>query len=140
MGSSSILKFELTLREPSVWESLLKHTGRLDTLHTLHMTLLDPTHSNLIHSHVGRIHATGRRSRVLEVGAVSESIPASVLTCFWSLIHTIDREQVSPTASFASHRLRAVLTRFLTLVSPKTGAWAISLANAQPFCDVVAIE
>ncbi|ORX33694.1 hypothetical protein BD324DRAFT_584803 [Kockovaella imperatae] len=44
---------------------------RLDTLHQLHMTLLEPYHSQTIHTHLAAIHSTGRRSRVLDVGAVS---------------------------------------------------------------------
>lgn len=43
----------------------------LAQLHTVHMSVLEPRHSAYIDAHLEGIHRTGRRSRVLEVGAVS---------------------------------------------------------------------
>ncbi|KAL1413586.1 hypothetical protein Q8F55_001360 [Vanrija albida] len=41
---------------------------RLDTLHAAHTLLLSPTEEQLVGAHLGAVHASGRRSAVLDVG------------------------------------------------------------------------
>ncbi|KAL7419630.1 hypothetical protein Q5752_005543 [Cryptotrichosporon argae] len=41
---------------------------RLDTMHVVHTSLLGPYHAHVLASHLETIHASGRRSRVLDVG------------------------------------------------------------------------
>ncbi|KAK4683581.1 hypothetical protein P7C73_g6660, partial [Tremellales sp. Uapishka_1] len=66
-------------------------SGMLDTLHVTHLSLLNPHHSTVIGNHLAAVHATGRRSKVLDVGT-------------------------------------------------GTGTFAIQLANAHPYADVIAID
>jgi hypothetical protein len=43
----------------------------LEIMNTVHNTLLNPYASQMVHQHLAMIHTRGRRSRVLDVGAVS---------------------------------------------------------------------
>ncbi|EIW66547.1 hypothetical protein TREMEDRAFT_65417 [Tremella mesenterica DSM 1558] len=57
-------------RRHSTVISELNEKERLDINHTIHQSFLEPNESRLIGSHLASIHATGRRSRVLDVGTV----------------------------------------------------------------------
>ena len=68
----------LRLYFPCLSLSLLSN-ARLDIMDDVHSTLLDPHHSRRIHSHLAAVHASGRRSKVLDVGAVSAFAPLCVV-------------------------------------------------------------
>jgi hypothetical protein len=42
----------------------------LNALEDMHVALLNPGHDHLITAHLARVHAAGRRSKVLDVGIV----------------------------------------------------------------------
>ncbi|WVQ64907.1 uncharacterized protein L199_003076 [Kwoniella botswanensis] len=46
----------------------LSERDRLDALHALYETVLEPTHSDIINAHLYNIHLTQRRTAVLDVG------------------------------------------------------------------------
>ncbi|WVQ93415.1 hypothetical protein IAU59_000486 [Kwoniella sp. CBS 9459] len=46
----------------------LSEIERLESVQKLHTLVLEPYHSTLIHNHLSQIHASGRRSSVLDVG------------------------------------------------------------------------
>ncbi|BEI82164.1 hypothetical protein CcaverHIS002_0300320 [Cutaneotrichosporon cavernicola] len=46
----------------------MSESVRLNALEDMHLALLNPGHDHLITAHLARVHATGRRSKVLDVG------------------------------------------------------------------------
>lgn len=44
-----------------------------EALHDIHMSLLNPRHDQVVHRHLEAVHASGRRSVVLDVGTGSGS-------------------------------------------------------------------
>ncbi|GMK58012.1 hypothetical protein CspeluHIS016_0500440 [Cutaneotrichosporon spelunceum] len=46
----------------------MSESVRLNALEDMHLVLLNPGHDHLITAHLARVHATGRRSKVLDVG------------------------------------------------------------------------
>lgn len=43
-------------------------TSLYEALHSIHMSLLNPRHDQLVNQHLDQIHASGRRSQILDVG------------------------------------------------------------------------
>lgn len=43
----------------------------LAQMHTAHSSVLEPRHTAIVEAHLEAVHRSGRRSRVMEVGAVS---------------------------------------------------------------------
>ena len=65
------VSYDCTIRDLSrYYAHRLTVRTRLDALHTIQMALLDPYHSQTINDHLHAVHKTGRRSSVLDVGAV----------------------------------------------------------------------
>ncbi|WVQ74597.1 hypothetical protein IAR50_004198 [Cryptococcus sp. DSM 104548] len=81
----------------------------------MHHLMVEPTHSRHIHSHLAKIHASGRRSAVLDIGSAIANFTASL----------------SP--------LTHLGLCYSNPSFPNTGSWATALANKEPFADVVAI-
>ncbi|WVO13286.1 hypothetical protein L204_100899 [Cryptococcus depauperatus] len=78
---------------------------------TMHRLLVEPYHSAVIHDHLAKVHASGRRSAVLDVGSVSGHRRFFV-------------------SALADGRING---------TQGTGRWAAQLANAEPFADVAAV-
>ncbi|WVR03817.1 hypothetical protein IAU60_000813 [Kwoniella sp. DSM 27419] len=78
-------------------DCVMDERHRLDTLHRAYTLALGSRHGDFLHSHLGRVHASGRRSSVLDVGTVSPRL--------WT-----------------------------------QSIWAIELANAEPFADVLGVD
>ncbi|RSH82739.1 uncharacterized protein EHS24_007733 [Apiotrichum porosum] len=56
------------LNSPTEASFMMSEQERLDWLHVMHMSLLNPSHDDLIMQHLAKVHASGRRSKVLDVG------------------------------------------------------------------------
>jgi methylase of polypeptide subunit release factors len=51
----------------------------LDLVHRIHTSLLDPYSRQVIYRHLDSVHASGRRSRTLDVGTVSGAMALSLM-------------------------------------------------------------
>lgn len=90
----------------------------LDALHFMHTSLLNPSHDHLIIQHLAKIHASGRRSHVLDVGAVSMDAG----------VHSRGGGVELGAGSVLADK------------SQGTGAWALTVAEQHPYSDLVGIE
>ncbi|TYJ59232.1 hypothetical protein B9479_000221 [Cryptococcus floricola] len=92
----------------------------------MHHLMVEPTHSKYIHSHLAKVHASGRRSAVLDIGSLTSA--SSSTTTF--PLALINKSQYAV--------LRFPPPRHSRMWN-QTGSWATALANKEPFADVVAI-
>lgn len=101
----------------------------------MHMSLLNPSHDDLIMQHLAKVHASGRRSKVLDVGTVGLKV--------WARVQSFNMAGAQhkcvtllPMMTSAGRRVE----RETTLTAQGTGTWAVSLALRHPFADVIGIE
>ncbi|ODN76676.1 hypothetical protein L202_05316 [Cryptococcus amylolentus CBS 6039] len=92
----------------------------------MHHLMVEPTHSKYIHSHLAKVHASGRRSAVLDIGSLTSAL-SSTNTFPLALI---DQSQYAVLRFPRPRRSR---------MWHQAGSWATALANKEPFADVVAI-
>ncbi|ODN97451.1 hypothetical protein L198_04015 [Cryptococcus wingfieldii CBS 7118] len=111
---------------------------------TMHHLMVEPTHSKYIHSHLAKVHASGRRSAVLDIGSgtgKSHTFPGQD--------HLIPAQLTSASSSTTTFPLALInQSQYAVLRFPRprhsrmwnqAGSWATALANTEPFADVVAI-
>lgn len=114
----------------------------LETMHVVHSALLEPYHTQKMSAHLGRVHASGRRSRVLDVGTVSDDEIDRTLWLIANVspdrplglwyVHSFDLKQELITCVLSSSRQPSPLGL--------TGTFAVSIARSSPYTDVTAIE